>query len=343
MHRIRNLVIFIIIIAAIVAATLYYRLEIKAVKMNDGYVNGNFGGNNYNNGLFCEYNGTVYFANPDDQYCLYSMPAEGGTMRKLSTDAVSSINVDEHYIYFVRENSNAVYDFSFLQYNNNVLCRTDLNGKNLEVLDDDPCMYATLIGNYIYYLHYDDETATTAYRVRIDGKEKERISSEPIYTCCSQERYLLYSGSKNDHNIHRMDTSTLSSSVILTGNYWMPQITDDALYFLDCEDNYALKKVSSSNFGEEPVTLTDDSVISYNVYGSVIFYQAQGKDGDSGLCRINTDGSDKEVIAKGEYKNINITSTYTYFHDFDDKGVTYYTPTFGSGGFSAFSPGKVTE
>lgn len=343
MKKKRTRAILIIIIAAIAALALVYQFYFKAVKMNDSFVNGNTGGNNYNNGLFCEYSGTVYFSNPDDGYCLYSMDAGGGNLAKLSTDAVSSINTDGHYLYFIRENSNAVYDFSFLQYNNNVLCRTDMDGKHLEVLDGDPCMYATLIGNYLYYLHYDTETATTACRIKIDGQEKERISSETIYTCGADERFLYYNGIDSDHNIYRMDTSTLSSELIAAGNYWMPQVSGDAVYFLDCEDGYSLKKLSSGAM-DEPVTLAGDFVETYNVYGSVIFYQVHQDDiEESALYRVNTDGTGATKIASGEFKNINVTSTYTYFHDYNDNGPTYCVPTYGDTALSVFSPGAVTE
>ena len=41
-------------------------------KMNQGFVNGNTAGNLYNGGLFCEYNGVIYFSNPNDNGRLYS-------------------------------------------------------------------------------------------------------------------------------------------------------------------------------------------------------------------------------------------------------------------------------
>ena len=46
-------------------------------RYNDGYVNGNTAGNLYNEGYFCEKDGIVYFANPADNYCLYSMNPDG--------------------------------------------------------------------------------------------------------------------------------------------------------------------------------------------------------------------------------------------------------------------------
>jgi hypothetical protein len=59
---------------------------------------------------------------------------------------------------------------------------------------------------------------------------------------------------------------------------------------------------------------------------------------------MNTDGSNVEVVAEGEYKNINITSNYTYFHDYSDSGNMYQTPTNGTVSVSVFSPiGSASE
>ena len=44
---------------------------------------GNTAGNLNNGGLFCEYNGRIYFANPKDSNCLYSMNVDETDLQKL--------------------------------------------------------------------------------------------------------------------------------------------------------------------------------------------------------------------------------------------------------------------
>ncbi len=68
------------------------------VKYNTTFVNGNTAGNLYNGGLFCESNGTVFFANPDDNNTLYSMDPGGSNLKKLCSDTVMYINADSHYV-----------------------------------------------------------------------------------------------------------------------------------------------------------------------------------------------------------------------------------------------------
>ncbi len=198
----------------IIAIWLIHFFHTKT-RFNDTYVNGNTAGNLYNGGMFCEYDGTVYFANPDDNYRLYSMSLNGDDVKKLSNDTATFINADEHYIYYARNNKAENSDFSFLRWNNNSLCRINRkNGKGRVILDPEPSMYASLLGNYMYYLHYDKDTATTMYRVKIDGKEKEQVKDQPYYTCSANGNYLYYNGLENDRHIYSMNAETKSSNQI---------------------------------------------------------------------------------------------------------------------------------
>ena len=85
----KRLPIIIIAVLVVVFAGLgFYSHQKSKIKYNTSYVNGNTAGNLYNAGLFCEKNGTVYFANPDDDYRLYSMDTNGNHLKKLSYDRV---------------------------------------------------------------------------------------------------------------------------------------------------------------------------------------------------------------------------------------------------------------
>ena len=132
----KRLPIIIIAVLVVVFAGLgFYSHQKSKIKYNTSYVNGNTAGNLYNAGLFCEKNGTVYFANPDDDYRLYSMDTNGNHLKKLSYDRVMYINADDHYVYYVRNNENNGTGFDFFSYARNSLCRIDQNGENTKILD----------------------------------------------------------------------------------------------------------------------------------------------------------------------------------------------------------------
>ena len=59
-----SIIIAVIVIIALIAAAAIFHYLSNRTHFNEGYVNGNTAGNLYNGGLFCEYDGTVYFFQP---------------------------------------------------------------------------------------------------------------------------------------------------------------------------------------------------------------------------------------------------------------------------------------
>lgn len=311
----------------------YYTHSINKNYYNDGYVNGNSAGNLYNSGLFCEYDGIVYFANPNDGNQLYQMNTDGTGIKKISDDSAAFINADENYIYYTRTGDNSESQFSFLHINTHSLCRMRRDGKgDVVVLDSDPAMYASLVGNYIYYLHYNSKEATTLYRVKIDGTEKEQISSSPYFTCSTNQQYIYYNGLENDHNIYRYDTTTGSQTLLYEGNCWMPIVEGNYLYFMDCKTSYSLARVDLST--GEKITLTDDWVDCFNVHDGVIYFQRNGK--TPAICSVNTDGSNYKVLKEGVYTDINVAGDLLFFKDFSTEKL--YKMSVKDGWINSFNP-----
>lgn len=335
MKKIICILIPILAIAAIAFLGIRYHLANRMI-FNDSYINGNTAGNLYNAGLFCERGGMVYFSNPNDHHYLYSMDTATGETKKLYDDVASYINADDNYVYYVRNNANSDDQFAFLHYNTNSLCRYSLRTKKVELLDMEPSIYASLIGNYIYYIHYSTEDSSTLYRVKIDGTEKEQVDELPYFTCSANGQYLYYNGIQKDHNIYQYDTATAISQAIILGNYWMPSADNENIYFLDCEQNYALMQLNRSQ--TTPKMLVSDRIESYNVYGDTVYFQRNNLNGDAALCRIGTDGSNYQVIVEGNFSNINVTSQYVYFNETDNTKTVYQFPTGGGGTFSKFNP-----
>lgn len=293
-------------------------------KMNQGYVNGNTAGNLYNGGLFCEYNGVIYFSNPSDGGKLYSMDAEGKNLKKLTNDNATYINVDDNYIYYIRNNSGANLDFNFVAFHRNALVRVDHNGNNLVILDTEPCLYASLIGNYIYYIHYDELNASTLYKVRIDGEEQQQVSKEAVYTCNADGQFFYYNGMSNDGSIHRYDTVSDTSIIVYAGNTFQPIVKDGVdVYYIDGDTDCSIVH-TNINF-DNPTFITHDSVDAYNVHGSTIYYQRFDKNGNSALCMIKNDGTGFEEIRKGDFCDIHVTSYFVFFRDFHTKEIYYFS------------------
>lgn len=322
------------VLICIAAVISFVRYQLNKTYFNDGYVNGNISGNLYNAGLFCESDGVIFFSNPSDDHKLYSMTTAGTDVKKLCDDTVSYINADEHYVYYVRNNSVNDSAFSFLKGNNNSLCRIRRNGGDIMILDDAPSLYASLIGNYVYYIHYDKSSASTLYRVKIDGREKEQIHKSPILPCSTSGSFFYYNGVDSDHAIYRMDTSSNTPELVYDGICYSPVVIGDIAYYLDAGNNYRLTRTDLTT--GETVTLTRDRVDCFNVAGSSIYYQKNSND-SAALCRIGTAGGEAEEIMPGNYTDINITSDYVYFYPFNNDTVCYRCPILG-GSATQFIP-----
>ena len=341
MKKTITVIISVLLAAVIVTCGILSYLN-NRIQYNESYVNGNTAGNLYNGGLFCENSGKVFFANPDDYNRLYAMDLNGSNLEKLCNDTVMYINADSHYIYYVRRNGDQEHNenYAVFAFNNNSLCRIPRNGGDVTILDEDPCIYATLIGNYIYYLHYDSETATRLYRIGFDGKDKEMLSTNYMFTCSALGQYFYYNGMDSDGCLYEYDTATDSSRKIYDCNCYKPIVTsDNNVYYMDVDNNNALVH-TNIQFGN-PITLTTDSIDLYNVYGCYIYYQRYSENG-SALCMIKNDGTDFKELRIGNYSNIHVTSYYIYFTDFKT-GQVFYTPTANPGEIYDFHPGCITE
>ena len=332
----KKIITWMIVILCLLLALAFgiYKYLDNQTKFNDGYVNGNTAGNLYNYGQFCEIDGIVYFSNALDNNKLYSMKVNGSDIRKISDDSVAFINADKNYVYYVRTSRSKDFTaFSFLSINTNSLCRIRRDKKDSEIiLDNAPSLYASLVGNYIYYLHYDKETATTLYRIKIDGTEEKQIHKTPYFTCATNGQYIYYNGLETDHNIYRFNTVNGSQQLLYEGNCWMPTVDGSAAYFMDCDNNYKLAKVDLAT-GEKTI-LCEDRVDCYNLFNGYLYFQRSTD--DPALCRIRTDGSDYEVLRSGTYTQINTTSSYIYFKDYFSN--TMYRMPASGGPLEVFQP-----
>ena len=322
----KKIIIGIIVVALIIGgAFVSKKLTNPDTKMNSGYVNGNTAGNLYNGGLFCEYNGVIFFSNPSDNGKLYSMDSNGKNLKKLTEDVATYINADENYIYYVRNNAGESMNFNFVAFHRNALVRVNHDGSNLVILDTEPSLYASLIGNYIYYIHYDQKEASTLYKVRIDGEEQQQVMMESVFTCNADGQFFYYNGMSADGSIHRYDTVSDTSTIVYTGNCFQPIVKNGVdVYYIDGDTDCSIVH-TNMNF-DNPTFITTDSVDEYNVHGSYIYYQRYDKNG-SALCVIKNDGTEFEVLREGDYCDIHVTSYYVFFRDFHTKEIYYFTRT----------------
>ncbi|MGN0376230.1 MAG: DUF5050 domain-containing protein, partial [Suilimivivens sp.] len=308
-------ILFAVLLLLFLAATLLLSSLRGRIPSNDITVTGNTAGNLNNHGLFCELDGKVYFSNAYDNGCLYSMNLDETDMQKLTSGQVSSINAAGDYLYYFMDTANSGTGFGYVVRTYGVY-RSGTNGKNATCLVRDACVTMQLVGDYLYYQRYNNQDFTKFYKVKTDKSENVLVSDEIINPAACNNGIIYYNGQSRDHYLYALDTRADSVSTVYEGNLWYPVYQDGYIYYMDVGENYRICRYSLYNGTVE--ILTHDRADSFNVGNSYIYYQKNDADAPA-LMRMHLDGSDPEVVAEGNYQNINITSYYVYFNEFNNE------------------------
>lgn len=294
---------------------------------------GNTPGNANNGGLFCEYNGIVYFSNPYDGGALYSMSPDESNMKRLIHADVAYINAGGDYLFYYQEGASGTSGLGYVRSSDG-LFRATLNGKKVTNLSDDLIFNIQLIDNNLYYLT-SDSTGPSFYKLSVDGEKEEVLTNTGWnFAGAMSDGTVFYNGTENNHYLYRYDTATGSSSVAWQGNVWYPIYNEGYVYYLDVSDNYKLCRYSLNNDVVE--VLTHDRVDCFNLAGVYLYYQKNSTD-EPALKRMTLDGQNVEIVAEGNYTNINVTSSYVYFTTFGSEIPVYRTPVNGPVSVSTFS------
>lgn len=327
--KIQTLVIVSVVIALFLLFFIVTFLSGR-ITMNPAGTIGNTAGNINNSGLFCEYDGTVYFSNPLDSGSLYAMNADESNVRKLNDLNVRNILAGGKYLYFFQMGSTAEAGFgsvvSAKSFN-----RSDLAGKKTTSLTHDVVVKGQLVDNYLYLL-VSEKSGPSFYKMKIDKTDMVPLAKYEINPACAENGIIYYNGTEDNHYLYGLDTSTDTPYEIWQGNLWYPILQGDYIYYMDVSANYRLCRYSLSQNVVE--ILTDDRVDCFNVSGEYVYYQ---KNGDTPQLKcMRTDGTDVKVIAEGNYTNINMTSQYVYFQAFGIENSLYHS-YIGSDSYAPFA------
>ncbi len=325
----------IITIALLLIGVLVGSRLLLAVPDNPADMIGNSAGNLNNRGLFCEDSGIIYFSNPYDGDRLYSMNADGSDKKLLQNVPVEYINSGGDYLYYYQKNSDDNVIFGISGNSSGIYQYKKESKKAADCLDRTASGIVSLIGSYVYYQHYDNEDGITLYRAKINSANREQLSISEINPACAVGGSIYYPDTEHDFYLSVFNTNSLTSGQLVSERAYNPVYEDGYLYYMNIPDDYSLYRYSMS--GRTIQKLTDDRVDAFNVYGDYIYYQKNDAQ-DPALIRIMTDGSIPEIVAKGNYTNINITSQYTYFQEFGAPTPLYQTPTSGEVQVRTFDP-----
>ncbi len=318
--KVTVILICIAFILALAAACVWIT-STGQVRMNPDGTVGNTAGNINNSGLFCEYDGKVYFSNTFDGGSLFVMNPDETGLKRLKTLNVRNILAGGSYLYYFQIGSSSSEPGPGQIQGIRSFDRCKLDGSSSTSLARDIVVSGQLVDNYLYLLTAPS-SGPLFYKIKIDKKDKTTLAEYNLNPACAENGVIYYNNTQSDHSLYALNTKTEATTEIWRGNLWYPVKHGDYIYYMDVANNYRLCRYSLSQDVIE--VLTHDRVDCFNVDGSYIYYQKNGADAQ--LKCMLTDGSNVMVIAEGNYTNINMTSRYVYFQPFGDKTTMYHSP-----------------
>lgn len=325
MKKFISILITVLVLLALIGGVAAYIILNRPQRIPPDAV-GNTSGNLNNHGLFCESDGYVYFSNPYDSRKLYRMTLDGSDLECICDVAVSFINVYGNEVYFYQEpgGGSQMYGLGGMYG----VCKTNTTGtKGLDSLDKTVLNSLVLVGEDLYYQHYDAAEGLTLYKTDRDGKEKTKISDKEVFTACPYQGAFLCYNTDNMYYLSAFNPKT--DSMLLLGDIRAYNIIKegDYIYFMNIDDDYKIYRCDSA--GQNPEKLTDYRVDLFNVYGNNIFFQKNSEDAPA-IMKMDTNGGNEIEIMPGNFTDINCTSTYTYFYGFGESAPLYRVPTNGA-------------
>ena len=295
----------------IIAGLSVYGVISSSFRYNKEGEVGNTTGNLYNGGLFCEYKGYVYFANPADDNSLYRMKADGTEPEILHTDSVSYIQVVNDYIYYVRLNKTSA-DI-VLRGQPYGIFRLEIGDDKAEKVYSGLVKSMCLCGNYIYFQAYDDKNLIQLKRVKVDGEELKTLSDKDYVPLAVWKNDIYFPEVEDGYYLKRLEVGKDRIATAYEGNFYMPSFINGYMYYIDLDNNMKLSRISFAT--DKAEVLDEGRCINFNISedGKTIYYQLEDKD-EHRLCRMQSDGYNKVTVAAGDFCNVHITKDYTYFY-----------------------------
>lgn len=330
----KAIIITILVIVCLFTGLWGYNHFAGQIENNPAGTIGNTAGNLNNGGYFCESDGRVYFANAYDGGSLYSMNADESDIRKLANAEVMFINQAGKHLYYYQKDSQGASSLGFVTHMAG-LYRSQLNGDKILCLDKSDCYTVSLVGNTIFYEKAvkGSDVQRSLYRISTDKKDMSECVHFMVNPACATNGGFYYSGTVNDHYLYFYNEMTGASNQVADYDMWFPTLCDNYIYFMDTKNDYQLCRYSLAS--QQMDVLTTDRVDFFNVYGNYIYYQKVDNKSPA-LMRMYIDGSNPEVVAEGNYCDINITSQFVYFRAFGAPEPIYHTTTNGPVAVSNF-------
>ncbi len=291
---------------------------------NEEERNGNTPGNILNGGSFCEFEGKIYFANPKDGNRLYYMNSDCTGIKKINNDTATYINAGGNSVIYVKDNE--TYNNAVTSYNNRFgICRVDLKGKNYTTYSNYIVKSLYMEGNTLYYKATDNKVSYKLYSSDIRGGNEECYGDFSFDANVVTKEKLYYINTAERNNIYSYDIDDATSKEILKVNAHKLIQQGNYLYYIDISDDYSLKRYNVSSKKTDVIVSGKKygKSVRYNIYKDDVAFVQCENEGEtlSTLYRVDMESGAVDFVAKANITDIQCTSTYTFYVEFETNNV----------------------
>lgn len=302
--------LFIVIFTFTLAFILFkafYKPKTSFIEKVD-YFPGNSNGNIINKGMIAENGGYIFFSNISDKGKLYKMKSDGNEKIKLCDDSAIYINVSNGWVYYRNENDNGK------------IYKIRLDGTNRECLNDEDSIFLNTDGQFLYYCSSSNDNKIT--RLDPSNGEIKVICNDRASFLNVYNGWIYYSNENENNKLYKISTDGTEKTMLSKDMCYFINVSGDFIYYSNYSDNFKLSKMNLD--GKHKSVLDENACSSLNVYGDSIYFNCtDNKYGESGLFKIETDGTSREKLNSEFSDNINASGDWVYFINGFDKNLLY--------------------
>lgn len=281
---------------------------------------GNTQGNIINCGYSVKKDDYIYFVSPnEDMNATQISRVKSGTNQseiiyKGDYD-IHSLNIIEDKIYFI-----SIFEDGI----NNKICKMDLDGSDLMVINNDDCscnyydMYT--VNNKIYYVGKDNNI----YTMNLQGENRQLLIETGTGFLTMNDKYIIYNKNVETSENYITYINTLNGTEereIISEKISNPIIYNDYIYYINSEQY--LEKMSITDNKKEEVT--DYKIYCMNILNGFIYYlnykDEVNEDYTVALYKLSLDDGQSEIVKELlNYSSfLNVIDDYAYYMDMDEE------------------------
>lgn len=157
-------------------------------------------------------------------------------------------------------------------------------------------------GNQIYYISFNEGNADGVYKIKKNGKGKEKVSDEYGYYLNISGSYLYYVSLENEQLIKTKLNSNKSQVIAENVDSAPITVVDNWIYYFEGTNLFKVK-----TNGKKKTQLSNKTIENYQIVGNKIYYSYENN-GKQVIEKMNLDGEEiikideeagKEFFVKG--------------------------------------------